>query len=81
MLVAEGADAMPCFSRAINAVPAGVAPATKPGAGTFTYLGCYSDSAQARSLAAGSRTAANMTVEECVRLAQGFQYAGVEYST
>jgi hypothetical protein len=34
-----------------------------------------------RALTGGSATDPDMTVEKCVALAAGFQYAGVEFST
>lgn len=80
VLVVEGANSMPCFAKAINVAPQGVRPGPKPRSGSFTFLGCYTDSINARVLTAGSVTAANMTVDECVRLARGFKYAGLEYS-
>lgn len=71
---------MSCFSRAINAVPAGIEPFAPASVGTFSHLGCYTDSIDARVLSEGFVSLPNMTIEACTQLAQGFRYAGLEYS-
>ncbi|KAI1374021.1 hypothetical protein F4677DRAFT_461856 [Hypoxylon crocopeplum] len=57
-------------------------PATeKPSVGSFSSMGCYTDSSSARGLTAGSSKSSSMTVEQCVQLAAGHKYAAIEYGT
>ncbi len=78
VLIAEGADA-DCFSKARDVVPNGQIVTEKPSAGTFNTIGCWTDSVSARALTGGSSSDQAMTLEMCVGLAQGYQYAGLEY--
>ncbi|KAH8810884.1 hypothetical protein F5884DRAFT_897418 [Xylogone sp. PMI_703] len=54
-------------------------PSVVPNVGTFTELGCLTDTS-ARILKNGSSTDSGMTVEKCIGLAQSWQYAGVEFA-
>ncbi|KAK6500404.1 hypothetical protein TWF481_010748 [Arthrobotrys musiformis] len=56
-------------------------PTVKESVGTFSNIGCYTDSSSKRVLNGGSWVDGAMTVEKCVAKAQGFKYAGVEYQT
>ncbi|KAK4446244.1 hypothetical protein QBC34DRAFT_411784 [Podospora aff. communis PSN243] len=79
-LIATNVDAENCFAKAIDLAPERTQPTVKPSAGGFVSRGCRTDSPNARALTGGSAEAADMTVERCVQLAQGFRYAGVEFS-
>ncbi|RAK78058.1 WSC domain-containing protein [Aspergillus fijiensis CBS 313.89] len=61
-------------------------PTLTPQLDTFTFNGCYADSADARLLVADSSedgSADGMTVEKCIALAQAsyWRYAGVEFGS
>jgi hypothetical protein len=71
------------FQLAVTSVP--VAPVTNPGVGRWTSLGCYNDSAAARTLDTVGYIPggpANMSVALCTAACQigNFKYSGVEYS-
>ncbi|KAH7362816.1 peptidase S8/S53 domain-containing protein [Plectosphaerella cucumerina] len=81
VLIANDATSMPCFIKAVDVMPSGTSPTVKPTSGPFISIGCYTDRWDARTLTAGSANEPGMTVDRCMQLAQGYRYAGVEYST
>jgi hypothetical protein len=81
VLIADDAASTSCFANAINVVPDSEPPSEVLSVGTFDLLGCWVDITATRALTGGSATDPDMTVEKCVALAAGFQYAGVEFST
>lgn len=48
-------------------------------AGTFSFLGCYTDSVHGRTLSSRSTSADDMTNEVCAAFCEGFEYFGTEY--
>ncbi|ETN43599.1 uncharacterized protein HMPREF1541_02758 [Cyphellophora europaea CBS 101466] len=57
------------------------APAILAATGDFTSIGCYSDSASARTLTTSVSLPGNVRVSDCTTAceAKGFQYAGLEF--
>ncbi|KAL5314372.1 hypothetical protein ACEPPN_018798 [Leptodophora sp. 'Broadleaf-Isolate-01'] len=47
--------------------------------GSWKSQGCYSDTADVRTLNNYHATTTGLTIEECVQAAAGYKYAGVEY--
>lgn len=79
ILIANNA-AETCFSKASNVSPPGRDPAEKLTVGDYKTIGCWTDG-EIRTLSGGNQNEPDMTLERCVTLAAGFNYAAVEYST
>ncbi|OKL57192.1 hypothetical protein UA08_07338 [Talaromyces atroroseus] len=47
----------------------------------YSYLGCYTDNVNSRTLPAATTSDNNMTLTECANFCSGYQYFGLEYTT
>ena len=80
VLVAAGASTVPCFSKAINVVPAGSSIQVVQSIGDFQNPRCYAETSPGQLLVNGSSPDPSaMTVAKCVALASSdaWRYAAV----
>lgn len=47
----------------------------------YSYVGCYTDNVNSRTLSAATKSDNNMTLLECSKFCSGYQYFGTEYTT
>jgi WSC domain len=62
-----------------TSIPSQTTLGIKPTVASYSYLGCYSDSAYARVLPDTSESINNMTLEVCAAFCKSYPYFGVEY--
>lgn len=48
---------------------------------SYSYVGCYTDDVNSRTLPAATNSDNNMTLSECSNFCSGYQYFGTEYTT
>lgn len=65
-------------STVITAVPSG--PVQPAKVGSWTLVGCQTESTAGRALSAKNYAADGMTIESCTTFCAGYAFAGVEYA-